>query len=143
MAISRGLSLGSLSLELKGSWYGPSDQFNSSIKGLLKALPTNSNASVQSVNYIQSLENYLGEDWHNNSASGFDSFYIKSLLIPQSAPMTQEAVQAALVYLATFGSSSDTVRSLVLLLGSNFHLRLLRCRRGFGRSECTEVQIRP
>ena len=143
MAISRGLSLGSLSLELKGSWYGPSDQFNSSIKGLLKALPANPNATVQPVNYIQSLENFLGEDWHNNSAPGFDSFYIKSLLIPQSAPMTQDAVQAALVYLATIGSSSDTVRSLFFLLGSKFHHGLLRCRCGPGRSECTEVQIRP
>ena len=119
-------------MELKGSLYGPSDQFNEFIRGLLKALLTNP-ASAQSVNYIQSLQNFLGESWHTNSAPGFGSFLYQ--ISSNTAECANDvAGRLKVVYLATI------VRCMAFLLGSNFHHRLLRCRRGSGSVADRNVQ---
>jgi hypothetical protein len=104
---------------LTGGWYGPADQFDTVITPLLNTLPTPSGQTITPGTYIESVQNPGGLGRLNTTGipDTPDTFYAKSIMTPEKAPMTVKALNAFMSYLADQGFTADTVR----LIPNIFH----------------------
>ena len=113
MNLGRGSSSGRVSINLDGGWYAPADQLEAVIAPLLNTLPTPSSKTITSGTYIESVQFFGGLGGRLNTsgvADKHDTFYAKSLMTPEKAPMTSEALNAFMSYLGDTGFKADTVR---------------------------------
>ena len=110
--IGRGSSSGRVSFTLAGGWYASADQFAAVIAPLLNTLPTPSGQTITPGTYIESVQNLggLGRLNTNGIADTHDTFYAKSLMTPETSPMTITTLNAFMSYLGDTGFTADTVR---------------------------------
>jgi len=104
--LGQGSAPGTVYFSLVGGWYGPKSQLANVLSPLLAQLPKDPEVNLKTGTYLNSVA-VLGED----SLDTTDTFYAKSLMTPQSSPMSKKAIKAFMLYLANQGYSSSLVGS--------------------------------
>ncbi|KAG7447559.1 glucooligosaccharide oxidase [Guyanagaster necrorhizus] len=109
--LGKGDSEGTVSLELTGGWYGDSiDTLQSVLDPFLQSMPPVDGQFSGNGTYIDSVQ-ILGDGVVNTKAAGpdkTDTFYAKSLMTPEEQPITLDAFEAYMKYLAYEGYNSET-----------------------------------
>ncbi|KAK0491398.1 glucooligosaccharide oxidase [Armillaria novae-zelandiae] len=109
--LGKGDSEGSISFVLTGGWYGESiDALQNVLAPYLQSMPFASGTFSGNGTYISTVQ-VLGDGVVNTKVAGPDStdtFYVKSLMTPEDQPMTVEALEAYMKYIAYEGYASDT-----------------------------------
>ncbi|KAE9396226.1 glucooligosaccharide oxidase [Gymnopus androsaceus JB14] len=110
IVLTRGSEEDQVTFALTVAWYGDQDSANSTIQPFLDVMPTPS--SIQIVgngSYIDSVSVLAGTTLNTSEAPDVtDTFYAKSIMTPESEPMTLEACTSFMQYLATEGFTSNT-----------------------------------
>jgi hypothetical protein len=112
IVLLRGSSKGRVIVLLVGGWYAPVDQFDAVIAPLLNNLPPPSGKNITAGTYIESVVNLggLGRLSTTGIPDKHDTFYAKSIMTPEKAPMSIKALNALMSYLGDQGFAADTVR---------------------------------
>ncbi|KIY45646.1 FAD-binding domain-containing protein [Fistulina hepatica ATCC 64428] len=105
--VGRGSSRGTVDVELGGVWYGDPSLLNSTLQPFLDTLPSPYFVSQQTGSYINSVKIMNGGTLSTSAPDTHDTFYAKSLVIPESAPLTNDALESWINYLATVGYDTD------------------------------------
>ena len=100
---------GTVSFELLGGWYGPESELAGVLFPLLARLPQNPQVNLTSGTYLDSVVYLSGGSLNTTQPDRNDTFYVKSLMTPQSSPMSTEAITAFINYLANEGQGSTLV----------------------------------
>ncbi|KAF8069864.1 glucooligosaccharide oxidase [Lyophyllum atratum] len=104
----RGAVIGTISISFAGGWYLPIEKLNATVNPLLRRVPAPSRTSFFTGTYLETAENLAGGSLDTKSApDGHDTFYAKSLLTPDSSPMSDAAILAYTTYLANQGFSAE------------------------------------
>jgi hypothetical protein len=107
-----GMYMDGSGFSVSGTYFGTSDQFNSVIAPeLLRTLPAPSTSNVQTLSWIDSLialsnQNTLSEPVHGYSAH--DDFFASSVTVPESSPLTADALNSYFSYMISNGESPPT-----------------------------------
>ncbi|KAF8224091.1 glucooligosaccharide oxidase [Tricholoma matsutake] len=107
----KGSASGRVMVQLYGGWYGPPGGLNRTIAPFLSQIPTSPRTTLNVGNYINSVEVFgqgTGSPNLNTSVAPdiHDTFYAKSIMTPESSPMSISAITAFMDYLAHEGFSS-------------------------------------
>ncbi|KDR66395.1 hypothetical protein GALMADRAFT_1159839 [Galerina marginata CBS 339.88] len=95
---------GNVSVGFAGGWYLPIDQLNATLKPLFDRMDPPRTASFDTGDYLHSAINLAGGSLDTKSApDGTDTFYAKSLMTPQAAPMSEKSMLAFMNTLANEG----------------------------------------
>ncbi|KAG6898971.1 hypothetical protein C0993_002150, partial [Termitomyces sp. T159_Od127] len=106
--LSRGSSSGTVTFELLGGWYAPVEGLNSTLAPLLSQMPDGPKTSLQTGTYLNSSMILAGQSLDTTSApDGHDTFYAKSLMTPESEPISEKALLAFVQYIANEGFTSQ------------------------------------
>ncbi|KAF8149358.1 glucooligosaccharide oxidase [Crassisporium funariophilum] len=108
MVWTRGSVQGNLSVGLSGAWYGPPEQLNATLAQFLGAMPAPRTVSFDSGNYVNSALHSAGGSLNTSTPDGTDTFYAKSLMVPQNSPISDRAGKAFLSVLANEGFTTPT-----------------------------------
>lgn len=110
LVIGQGSSMGRVSFGLTGGWYGPADQLAGVLAPLLAVLPQPSSVTLTPGTYINSVQVLGGSGSLDTTTAPdtHDTFYAKSLMTPEASPMTDQALNAFMSYLANEGFNTDT-----------------------------------
>ena len=110
--LAKGLGSGRVSWNLVGGWYAPADQLEAVLAPLLAKLPTPAKATYTPGSYIDSatLLGGLGRLDTTSTPDVPNTFYAKSLMTPESQPMSSETIAAFMNYLSNEGFNEGTVR---------------------------------
>ncbi|PPR05166.1 hypothetical protein CVT26_012252 [Gymnopilus dilepis] len=100
----RGPSKGLVSVLLAGSWYTDADKFNSTFAPFLEKVPEPTATVFITGTYIDSV-NFWG--FNAGAPVPHDTFYTKSLMVPEASPMSPKALTAFMTYLANEGFEAD------------------------------------
>ncbi|PPQ74535.1 hypothetical protein CVT24_000103 [Panaeolus cyanescens] len=104
IVLTPGAVQGNVSMGLAGGWYGPVDQLNSTLAPFMAVMPPPRTSSFDIGDYLHSAINLAGGSLDTMSApDGTDTFYAKSLMTPQSSPMSDGALKAFMSVLANEG----------------------------------------
>ena len=110
--IQKGSSSGRVSFEFTGGWYAPDNQLAAVIAPFLAALPAPAKQTLTPGTYVDSVQ-FLGGIGRLDTTTIPDTpntFYAKSLMIPEESPMSSAALNAFMSYLGDAGFSADSVR---------------------------------
>lgn len=104
--LTRGSQAGLVSFSVTGGWYGGSEEaLNVILEPFLSEVPAYSSRTISGDGtYIDTVRVLSGGTTYPN-----DTFYAKSLMTPESEPMSLEASTAFITYLANQGFTSRTV----------------------------------
>ncbi|KAF8990467.1 hypothetical protein BDQ17DRAFT_1433750 [Cyathus striatus] len=107
MLLFRGNRDGTVIFYFKGAWYGPTNQFPGVIQPYLNTLPRGFLANTTTGSYRRTAEILGLTDTLNTTVrpENDDYFYARSVMVPQSAPMSTQSLQALAQYLASTGYS--------------------------------------
>ncbi|KAJ7636679.1 glucooligosaccharide oxidase [Roridomyces roridus] len=112
LVFSAGETKGTLQLGLTGGYYAniSSAALDALLAPYLKNLPTPTSKMFIPGPYINSVSVFADPKPLNTSSGpdGFDTFYTKSLMTPESAPMSAKAVTAFATYMANQGFTTKT-----------------------------------
>jgi hypothetical protein len=96
-----GASKGSLLIFLLGEFYGPVADFNKTMAPFWAAVPTPDIANVTSGTWIEAMEAVAVGPFNTSSAPVMrDAFYAKSLMTPQSTPISKPAIRDLITFCA-------------------------------------------
>jgi hypothetical protein len=113
LLITKASHRGLITVTLQGVWFGPNSAFEAIISPLLNNIRQSPNTQlIQPGPYIDSIKFFAGDDGRLNTTGVPDdhsNFYVKSLLTPESQPISKESSKALMNYLATTGVDSDIV----------------------------------
>ncbi|KAF8055350.1 glucooligosaccharide oxidase [Lyophyllum atratum] len=105
----RGPTAGTVTFSLTGGWYAPVQGLNATLAPLMRQMPSGPRTTLQTGTYVNSARILAGGSLDTKSKpDGHDTFYAKSLMTPQSAPMSDAAILAFTKYLANQGFASKT-----------------------------------
>ncbi|KAJ7191194.1 glucooligosaccharide oxidase [Mycena pura] len=108
LVLRKGPSRGTVSFAWTAAYYGDTGA-HATVAPFLKSLPKPSNATITPGSYINSVLVLSGKPLDTSAAPDVtDAFYTKSLMTPESAPMSAAAITAFVTYMATQGYSSET-----------------------------------
>ena len=107
--LGRGSAPGTVYFSLVGGWYGPESELAGVLAPLLAQLPQNPQVTLVPGTYLSSVAYLGGGSLDTTKPDITDTFYAKSLMTPQSSPMSAEAINAFINYLANEGQSSTLV----------------------------------
>jgi len=107
--LGRGSAPGTVYFSLGGGWYGPESELAGVLSPLLAQLPQNPQVTLVPGTYLNSVAYLAGGSLNTTQPDATDTFYAKSLTTPQSPPMSTEAMNAFINYLANEGQSSTMV----------------------------------
>lgn len=114
------VELGKGDFEMSGVFYGPTSDFTAVIQPLLDAVPQQpKNMSVKTYDWLGILNQLAGSDGSLNTSTMpdvSDTFYAKSLMVEEDAPLTKAAIQSFFNYLYGPGTTTDT--SWFILVGT-------------------------
>ncbi|KAL0949120.1 hypothetical protein HGRIS_009205 [Hohenbuehelia grisea] len=98
-----------VSIALTGVFYGSKADFNTAINPLLAKVPQPQSTNIKTYGWLDSLQ-VLGGQGLNTTIipDGSDTFFAKSLMVPQETPMTQASIKSFFDYIGNQGASSDT-----------------------------------
>jgi hypothetical protein len=106
------VELGKGDFEMSGVFYGPTSNFAAVIQPLLDAVPQQpKNMSVKTFDWLGILKQLAGSDGSLNTSTAVDvsvTFYAKSLMVEEDAPLTKTALQSFFNYLYGPGTTTDT-----------------------------------
>ncbi|KAJ7100765.1 hypothetical protein B0H15DRAFT_919919 [Mycena belliarum] len=109
LVFGKGPSSGKVSFGLTGAYYSNPTALNSILAPYLKALPKVSSNTTMLGSYINSVAVLSGSPLNTSTApDGSDTFYTKSLMTPEGAPMSSAAITVFVTYMAKQGFSSKT-----------------------------------
>ncbi|KAG6830740.1 hypothetical protein H0H87_007216 [Tephrocybe sp. NHM501043] len=109
LVLGKGWSSGMIYFELSGVWYGNAGELNAILDPFLSKLPAYSTKVNKTGTYIQSVAYFAGGSLDTSAAAEErDTFYVKSLMTPESSPISNSALLAFTRYLAVQGFSSKT-----------------------------------
>ncbi|KAJ6599751.1 glucooligosaccharide oxidase [Mycena vulgaris] len=109
LVFSNGPANGKVAFGLTGAYYGDSKDLNAILAPYLKGLPKPTGNTTTPGSYINSVAVLAGQPLNTSSAPDVsDTFYTKSLMTPENAPMSAAAIKAFATYMATQGFSSNT-----------------------------------
>jgi hypothetical protein len=114
IGLTKGSELGRVAFQLFGNWYGHAEGLNATMAPLLSQMPISPQITWSVGSYINSvaiLGVEAGSPTLNTSSMPEkpDTFYAKSIMTPESSPMTISAIRAYVKYLAHEGYSSTLV----------------------------------
>ena len=111
IVLEAGSSKGRVSFGITGGWYAAAERFHSVISPLLAKLPKPSSSTITPGSYINSVQvlGVLGRLNTTGFPDSTDTFYAKSLMTPESAPMSNKSITAFMDYLANQGFGTNTV----------------------------------
>ncbi len=114
LLLTKGSKKGRVNVVLQGVWFGPAKAFDSVINPLLKEIGQKPKSQrIKPGTFIDSVV-FFGDNGGklntNGTPDGHDTFYVKSLLTPESQPMAQKSQRAFMDYLANEGFTSKLVR---------------------------------
>ncbi|KAI6327834.1 hypothetical protein MCOR34_000336 [Pyricularia oryzae] len=98
--IGMGVYMDGETFSFSGTYFGSLSDFNTKIKPeLLRGMPTPASQSIKSVGWIESLTMLAGkstivESTQTGSYDEHDNFLAKSLVVPESSPITSEAMNS-------------------------------------------------
>ena len=124
---------GTLKVTVTGSWYGAPADFENVIDPLLADCPSIRHQDVRVVSYLESLIIQTDKGTLDTSQPDIpDSFYAKSLVVPEDNPMSPYAISNLMDVLVKSGSSNLTVSFVILILGFplmliHLYIELVRC----------------
>ncbi|KIM85891.1 Glucooligosaccharide oxidase [Piloderma croceum F 1598] len=109
--------LGNGDFEMSGVFYGPISNFTAVIQPLLDAVPQQPKSqSVKTYNWLGILQQLAGSDGSLNTstkADVSDTFYAKSLMVDEDAPLTKTALQSFFqLFVDLWGGSSSAVNAV-------------------------------
>ncbi|KAJ7148091.1 glucooligosaccharide oxidase [Mycena crocata] len=110
LVFGTGSSNKQVSVDWTGAWYGNTSALPALTAPFLKALPKPSSKTITPGTYINSVS-ILAQGQKLNTSSGpdvSDTFYAKSLMTPEDAPMSDAAIKVFVTYMANQGFSSHT-----------------------------------
>ncbi|KAF7321863.1 FAD-binding domain-containing protein [Mycena kentingensis (nom. inval.)] len=86
-------------VEIGGFYMGSEDEFKTLIAGLLKETGEPNGKYMQVVSWLDALTQVNGGQWLDTTTKPdtHDTFYAKSLVVPESAPLTDSALTALFV----------------------------------------------
>jgi hypothetical protein len=97
---------------VSGVYYGTKTQFNAAIKPFLAAVPkAPTSSSTKTYDWLGILTQLAGSDGSLNTSTKpdeSDTFYAKSLVVDENAPLTEAALTSFFTYLNGPGVKSDT-----------------------------------
>lgn len=113
LLLSKGSTKGRVSITLQGVWFGAANAFDDTIDPLLKKINERPQSRHKKAGtYIDSVA-FFGEAGGRLNTTGIpdehSAFYVKSLLTPESQPMTRTSQRAFMDYLANEGFTSAVV----------------------------------
>lgn len=147
MTFARGSVAGSVTCIFTGALYGSASSLNRIIHPLLAKLPKPMSSHVRSGTYIQSVEfSTQGGSLNTSSLPDVkDTFYAKSLMVPEASLMSHRALDSFTSYMANEGFNSKIVRpgvfSPAFLTSTPTQPLCLFPRTGSVKSTCTEGRI--
>lgn len=110
--LQKGTATGRVWVNLSGGWYGPADQLAAVMAPFLSKVPKPSSVSLTPGTYINSVIIFGGLNRLNTTGipDTHDTFYAKSLMVPEASPMSTGAISEFISYLGNQGFTADTVR---------------------------------
>ena len=109
---------GTLNVTVTGSWYGAPADFENVINPLLEYYPSDRIQIVKVGTYLDSLILQSDEKTLNTSKPNDpDSFYAKSLVVPEDYPLSFHAISNLTDVLVKNGSSDLIVSFVIFILG--------------------------
>lgn len=110
LLLGKGDSKGSVSFSFTGVWYGGPDELASVLQPLLDKMgPEDSQTSTPGT-YLDSATTIAGGSLDTGDGGpGSSAFYAKSLVTPEAMPMTSEAHEAFMTYVANEGFDVEVV----------------------------------
>lgn len=106
----RGPTAGTIVFHISGGWYGPANELNATVAPLLKKMPEGPKTTITTGNYTESVLFLSGGSFDTHTAPDVhDTFYAKSLTIPENSPMSLKARTAFAHYLANEGFTTEIV----------------------------------
>lgn len=107
-----GIFIDGSGFSISGLYIGDESKFNNIIApALLSGLPTPSSASVKIVDWIKSLELFAAPNPLQEPTKGYnlhDDFFAKSLVVPESSPLTTEATESYFDYIIKNGVNAPS-----------------------------------
>ncbi|KAJ8481694.1 hypothetical protein ONZ45_g15225 [Pleurotus djamor] len=99
-----------ISMSLTGVYYGSRTNFDKVIQPLLSKVPKPQSTSVRQLGWIDSLVELGGINTISTTLrpDSSDTFFAKSLMVPQEAPLTSAAMRSFFDYVGNQGASTDT-----------------------------------
>ncbi|KAJ7485395.1 hypothetical protein FB451DRAFT_55770 [Mycena latifolia] len=110
LIFNKGSASGKVALTFLGAYYENPKALNTILAPYLSVLPKVASNKTALGTYIDSLyflSDWIGTPFSNFSASPTLSFYSKSIMTPESVPMSVAAIEALVTYIATKGFSSN------------------------------------
>ncbi|KAF7300268.1 Glucooligosaccharide oxidase [Mycena kentingensis (nom. inval.)] len=107
IVLTRGHVEGNVTFALAGAWHADPNLLNATVQPFLDAMPPVNGVDFFHGNWIESAQN-LGGDLDVSAPDGTDTFYAKSLITPEAAPMDENARKAFMNIVSTEGSTTNT-----------------------------------
>lgn len=112
MVITRGNVQGNVTIGFAGGFYLPVERLNATLAGFLRNMPPPRAQSFDTGDYLHSALNLAGGSLDTTAQpDNTDTFYAKSLMTPQKAPMSTKAMQAMMNVIANEGFTTEVVSS--------------------------------
>ncbi|KAK0448331.1 uncharacterized protein EV420DRAFT_1712324, partial [Desarmillaria tabescens] len=129
LRLFRGNIAGNLSIQLDGAYFGSHDSYTETIQPYLDTLPPPGLTTIAQGNWIETVAALtFGALNTSTQAPINDTFYAKSLMVPEDSPLSKDAIDALMSYLDTVGFSTTDVFWFVeieLYGGSNSAINLV------------------
>jgi hypothetical protein len=112
LAVGPGSAAGRVSFFMIGSWYKDLSELNATIAPLLSQFPNSTHTTLDTGSYIHNLlvmAKHNGSPSLSNTTLDPVAFYDKSIMTPESSPMSPRAIAAFMNYLANEAFSSKMV----------------------------------
>ncbi|KAF8181872.1 glucooligosaccharide oxidase [Mycena galopus ATCC 62051] len=109
LVFKKGAEKGKVKFGWTGAVYGNLQPFDTIVGPYLNTLPPPNNKTITNGSYIESVE--VLSDTPLNTSMGadiYDTFYAKSLMTPESAPMSNDTIKDFVSYVANEGFESKT-----------------------------------
>ncbi|KAF8955654.1 glucooligosaccharide oxidase [Flammula alnicola] len=108
IVLTRGNVQGHVTVGLAGGWYAPLDQLNATLKPFFDRMPPPRAESFDTGDYLHSAVNLAGGSLDTTSQpDNTDTFYAKSLMTPESQPMSDRALEALMEVIANEGFTTS------------------------------------
>ncbi|KAK0240537.1 hypothetical protein EDD85DRAFT_788572 [Armillaria nabsnona] len=128
LRLLRGNIVGNLSMQLDGAYFGSHESFTEIIQPYLDTLPPSGLTAITQGNWIETVAALTFGALNTSTQAPFnDTFYAKSLMIPEDSPLSRRAIDALMSYLDAVGFRTDVLWFVEIELygGSNSAINLV------------------
>lgn len=105
----KGPSNGTVTAQYLAGYFGDFGTYNDTVAPFLGTLPEPAASTFASGNWIEGFGALSYPSLNTSAPNTQDTFYAKSVMTPEAEPITQEAIEAFVTYLATEGFAADIV----------------------------------